>query len=72
MSKTGHLCLKGTYYVQRKLLLVSGGVFTLTVRGVSPGHRGTALYRFRLRTRDGWETVAPGVMEASIMCSKAA
>lgn len=60
------------YYANRKLMVVSGGVFTLTVRGVSPGHRPATLYRFRLRTRAGWTTVQPGVMEAEIMVSGSA
>lgn len=65
-------CLKGRYYVQRKLLVVSGGKFTLTVRDMPPGQRSQWLYRFRLRTRAGWITVQPGVMEADIMISGSA
>ena len=56
--------------MQRQLLVVSGGKFTLTVRDMPPGQRSQWLYRFRLRTRAGWNTVQPGVMEADIMLSE--
>lgn len=48
--------LTGRYYPDRKMLVVNGGVFTLTVRGAHMGNRHSALQRFNLRTRDGWES----------------
>jgi len=58
--------LVGHYYKTRRLLVVSGGVFTLTVRRVHQGNRSYALQRFGLRTRGGWKDSGNGIAIAVI------
>jgi len=58
--------LSGHYYRERKLLVIDGGKFTLTVRRVLPGSRAAVLYRFGLRTNGGWKDNGNGIARASI------
>jgi len=62
--------LVGHYYKKNRLLVVSGGMFTLTVRRVHQGNRSYVLQRFGLRTRGGWKDNGNGIALAVISTRK--